>query len=303
MLSSTKNRFGALPFVALLACGPSASKPSGSEGDPTGVPTVYTVNYPLQYFAQRIGGDRVRAVFPAPHGVDPATWSPSPEDVAGFQKASRVLLDGADRAGWVEGAKLPASRLVNTSRAFEARLIEAQMIESQGDVAREGTTLRPWLDPTLAVQQVRVVQRALTELLPQHAGELGVGADELERDLRDLDARFERAFASGSPRPLLASRPVFDCLRRRYALDLVSLDWGADEMPDEEAWSELARSLEGRPARWMLWEDEPLPATAARLRELGVEPIVFLTCANVPAPGDYLDGMRKNASALELAFR
>ena len=35
---------------------------------------IYVVNYPLQYFAQRIGGDNVDVFFPAPSGVDPAYW-------------------------------------------------------------------------------------------------------------------------------------------------------------------------------------------------------------------------------------
>ena len=33
---------------------------------------IYTVNYPLAYFAERIAGDQAKVVFPAPPGVDPA---------------------------------------------------------------------------------------------------------------------------------------------------------------------------------------------------------------------------------------
>ena len=34
--------------------------------------TVYTVNYPLAYFAERVGGKHIQVVFPAPSDVDPA---------------------------------------------------------------------------------------------------------------------------------------------------------------------------------------------------------------------------------------
>ena len=37
---------------------------------------IYTVNYPLAFFAERIGGDLVEVVFPAPVDEDPAFWSP-----------------------------------------------------------------------------------------------------------------------------------------------------------------------------------------------------------------------------------
>ena len=39
-------------------------------------PTVYVVNYPLQYFTQRIAGNHVQVVFPAPPDEDPAFWKP-----------------------------------------------------------------------------------------------------------------------------------------------------------------------------------------------------------------------------------
>ena len=35
---------------------------------------VYTVNYPLYYFAERIGGEYIQVVLPAPPDVDPAFW-------------------------------------------------------------------------------------------------------------------------------------------------------------------------------------------------------------------------------------
>ncbi|MEA3275247.1 MAG: hypothetical protein U9Q81_08160, partial [Pseudomonadota bacterium] len=35
---------------------------------------LYTVNYPLQYFAERIAGEHAQVVFPAPADVDPAFW-------------------------------------------------------------------------------------------------------------------------------------------------------------------------------------------------------------------------------------
>jgi hypothetical protein len=46
--------------------------------------TIYTVNYPLTYFAERIGGDLVSVVFPAPPDVDPAFWVPDTAKVRSF---------------------------------------------------------------------------------------------------------------------------------------------------------------------------------------------------------------------------
>ena len=48
----------------------------------------------------------------------------------------------------------------------------------------------------------------------------------------------------------------------------------------------------------MIWESEPIHASAERLRSLGIESVVFATCANAPDEGDYLTVMRSNVKAL-----
>ena len=85
--------------------------------------TVYTVNYPLQYFAERIAGKHADVVFPAPDGVDPAFWTPDSETVNRYQQADLILLNGAGYAGWTQHASLPRLKQVDTSAAFSAAYI------------------------------------------------------------------------------------------------------------------------------------------------------------------------------------
>ena len=56
--------------------------------------------------------------------------------------------------------------------------------------------------------------------------------------------------------------------------------------------------LEKHPAKWMIWEGEPLGKTADKLAELGLSSIVYDRCANTPGAGDYLAVQRKNLAAL-----
>ena len=53
--------------------------------------SVYTVNYPLKYFAERIAGEHATVVFPAPKDVDPAYWMPDKKTIADYQKADLIL--------------------------------------------------------------------------------------------------------------------------------------------------------------------------------------------------------------------
>ena len=65
---------------------------------------LFTVNYPLAYFAERILAGTGAVSFPAPSDVDPAYWSPSPDVIAAYQEADLILLNGAGYAGWVASA-------------------------------------------------------------------------------------------------------------------------------------------------------------------------------------------------------
>ena len=102
---------------------------------------VYTVNYPLQYFAQRIAGDHAEVIFPAPGDVDPAFWQPDAATIGAYQRADLILLNGAGYAKWIKRVSLPRSKLVDTSAGFRSDLIETAgaLTHSHG---REGSDTR-----------------------------------------------------------------------------------------------------------------------------------------------------------------
>ena len=111
--------------TALAACGGRDEGDAGT-GAPGGKPVVMTVNYPLAYFAERLGGDAVTVSFPAPEDADPAWWKPDDATLEAYQKADLVLLNGATYAKWVAKASLPASKLVDTSAAGADRYIQIE---------------------------------------------------------------------------------------------------------------------------------------------------------------------------------
>ena len=268
---------------------------------------VYTVNYPLQYFAQRIAGDLVRVEFPAPSDVDPAFWTPDAEVVGEYQVADLILLNGAGYAKWLALFTLPESRLVNTSVVFEDRLIrmDEAVTHSHGPAgahSHEGTAFTTWLDPELALAQAQAIRDAFAARWPEDEAVFEQGFESLRADLMALDDVLDAAVDGRGDRPLLASHPVYQYLARRYGLNLESVQWEPEEAPTASMWRDFRRVLGDHPARWMLWEGAPVEETAAELRQLGVEPVVFDQCGSAPENGDYLSVMRENAANLALVY-
>jgi len=295
--------------VGVLACGGPAEKapPSTPPAGGGALLSVYVVNYPLAYLAGRIGGGDAAVTFPAPRGVDPAYWSPDPETVAAYQGADLILLNGASYARWVGQASLPGEKVVDTGAAYADRLIQLEEVVThahgpEGEHAHVGTAFTTWLDPALAREQARAIAAAFEKARPAKAEAFRERLALLEADLEALDTRLQAAAAALGDRPVLFSHPVYQYFQARYGLNGRSVHWEPDAEPSARDWTALEKTLKEHPARWMIWEAEPLPAVAARLRALGVESVVFDPCARTPEQGDFLTVMRSNAERIESAW-
>ncbi len=265
---------------------------------------VFVVNTPLAYFAQRIGGDAVEVVFPAPPDVDPAFWLPDADTIGAYQTADLILRNGAGYAGWIDRATLPESRIVDTSAAFRERLLPIEGAAThqhgpKGDHTLAGAAFTTWLDPGLARLQAAAVFEALAALRPSARSSFLERLQALEAELAALDARLSRAAQLIGAEPLLFSHPVYRYLIARYELNARSLHWEPDAMPEAEAWAELAALRAEFPARWLVWESEPFPETRRRLQERGVTSVVFNPAANRAPASSWLRAMNLGASALE----
>ena len=84
-------------------------------------------------------------------------------------------------------------------------------------------------------------------------------------------------------------------------LNVRSVHWEPDGLPDEKMWAELAALLKDHPATLMVWEGQPLQGTVEKLKTLGLRSVVFDPCGNVPNSGDFLAVMRENIESLQFA--
>jgi zinc transport system substrate-binding protein len=293
-------------IALLLACSPAQEVPSSrpAEAEADAQLTLYAVNYPLKYLAERIGGEIVTAVFPAPPGIDPAYWSPEPEQVAAYQAADLILLNGAGYAPWVGRASFLRRQLIDTSAGFRDRLLLLDQASfhthgPEGDHSHSETAFTTWLDPTLALEHARIIADALAGLRPDHREVFERNLRALEGDLADLDQRLEQFAQRLGRSPLVFSHPVYAYLEQRYRLNGRSLHWEPDRVPDAEMWQEFESLLEAHPAELMLWEAPPEAETQRHLAALGVAVAIYSPTAQPPDTGDWLSAMQSNVEGLE----
>jgi zinc transport system substrate-binding protein len=266
--------------------------------------TVFAGNYPLIYFAERIGGPLVDARFPIPPDIDPGYWKPTDKDVIAMQKADAVFLNGATYENWFTKVSLPSSVLYTTSREFEKDFIVVKdaVAHTHGNGkthAHDGIASTTWLDMKQARLQAEAVLEVLVRKLPEGKKVLKKNFEGLAKELKDLDKQFAKAGKALAKVPLFASHPVYQYAERAYELDLESVHWEPGIVPDSKELASFQEKLKSHPAQWMIWEGSPKEESVAKLRELGVGSIVFDPCGNRPGEGDWLSVMKENLAALQ----
>lgn len=298
-----KRRLLLLCPLFLISCGKEPATQPGAASPASRKPQVYVANYPLRYLAERLGGGAVEVKFPAPGDEDPAFWQPDDATVSDYQAADLILMNGATYSKWAEKVTLPQSRLVDTSAPFKAQYIEIKADSTHshgpgGEHSHSGTAFTTWIDLQQAIQQAGEVAKALAP----HAPEAEKNLAALKADLEALDQRLLAVGKRLANAPLVASHPVYHYFARRYALNLQSVLWEPETVPDDKAMEELKALLAKHPAKWMIWEGEPAKESVAKLEAIGVKSVVFDPCGNVPDAGDFLTVMKANVEALEKAF-
>ena len=298
--------------LILSSCDSSSTQrttpPAAGGKKASGPLTIFTTFYPTQYFAQRIGGDLVKATCPVPEDEDAIFWMPDAKAIGQYQSADLIVLNGAGFAKWVDKVNLPESRILNTARPLESNLIKFKdAVEhshgKEGSHSHEGIDGHTWVDPQNAKVQAAEIRNAFILRLPDAQETIEANYQALAADLDALDQQFKEIAATGMP-PLLASHPAYNYIARRYGWSIENLNLAPAATPTAETMAEVAEKLKTHPAKWLLWESDPTAEAVQLLEsEFGVKSIVFSPCELLPAAeqskgSDFLSVMKANAERL-----
>jgi zinc transport system substrate-binding protein len=305
----TSRRWFIAGMLVLFAGCSRAPVPVAGDTDPgESTATIVTSNYPLYYVTTRL----LEGIETAPDVVlptidgDPTYWTPGPDQVQLLQSSDLIVLNGANAEPWLDLVSLDESRFFDTTARLTERLIPLDdAVQHQhgpeGEHSHQGYAFTTWLDPDLLAGQARALSERLAQYVRGKEGRLRDNLASLETDLSAIDTGLEVAFEPLRGRPVLFSHPVYQYLKRRYAIDGHSLHWEPDEEPSTADWIEFQEIRRDHPAIIMIWEDDPLPSTRDALEASGIAVVTFHTAANRPESGDYLSVMKANQRSIEAA--
>lgn len=307
---------GSLASCAALSPGSdstAAASGAAPTAAPSGVLTVSTSFYPIQYLAQAIGGEHVAVTSVTPTNVEPHDFELSPKDVTALSASSLVLYVSGFQPS-LDDALTQVSGPTVVDLAGSVDLVHHDGVEEEHE---EGATeaahdhdaaaaLDPhfWLDPVRMQAAAKAVEAALAQADPAHADDYAANLDTLNATLTDLNTSYSTGLGHCERTTFVTSHAAFGYLADRYSLTQASIS-GVDpeSEPSPAELAEVKKVVESTGTTTIFTEELVSPETAqAVAAETGAQTRVLSPIESAPEDGDYAGAMRTNLEELRTAL-
>jgi len=301
----TRSRIAKLLAVTLAAVAVASMSACGSAEPGDGGPTIVAAFYPLQFAAERVGGERVRVVGLTQPGAEPHDLELSPRQVGEISDATlMVYLHGFQPA---VDAAVEQAGVTALDAASLVPLIEATADDEHvGADAPAGADPHVWLDPTRLATIADAVATRLGELDPEGAAGYQDRAEALRTELSALDAEYADGLRSCERREIVVSHAAFGYLADRYDLRQIPITGlSPDTEPTPGQLAVTAEEAREVGATTIFFETLVSPAVAEAVADaVGAQTAVLDPIEGLEpgATGDYVSVMRANLATLRSAL-
>lgn len=316
----------------LAACGKSEEKAQNTDEKVQ----IYTTVYPLQYFAERIGGESVHVSSIYPAGANEHTFEPTQKDMMALADADLFFYIGLGLEGFVENAKKTlADEEVNMIATVDAisdeQLEEAaheeeeatstdshdheHESESSEDHSHEGHDhgdIDPhvWMSPKISQSLALSIKDSLVEISPGQQETFEKNYDELVSDLQQLDADFEEMAHNAPNKTFFVSHSAFGYIANTYELEQLAVaGLNSQDEPSQKELTKLIDLAEEKNIEYILFEQNvSSKLTEVIQKEIGAESLVLhnlgvLSKEDIQNKETYFTLMNKNLETLRTVLK
>lgn len=286
----------AVPAVALsasLALGACASGTAGGDESAGGTVPVTAAFYPLEFAAQRIGGDLTHVAQVTKPGAEPHDLELTPKQVGEISKSRVVFYEKGFQPALDE-----ALGTLESGTAFDV----------SGAADLQGGDPHFWLDPVRYASVVTAMGQELATKDSANAATYTANAAALVADLSALDGEFRARLTNCADKHLVTGHAAFGYLASRYGFTQVSIAGvSPDAEPNAAQMRRIVEEIRANKVGTVYAETLVSPALAETIaKETGatvavLDPIEGLT--DESQGKDYLAIMRSNLEVLSKGQR
>ncbi len=280
-------------FLGLLLLAAAGSASAAAAAD---LPVVFVSIPPQKYLVDHLAGGRARVEVMLPPGASPATYEPTPRQMAALNGAVLYFQIGVPFEGPVL-AKIssvaPGLEVVDCRRGITLVPMEG------GDDGHGHGPLDPhiWLDPIRMKTVARTTARALSDNLPADTSGIESRLAGLLEAIDETDRRVAARMAPFKGRDLLVFHPAYGYFARRYGLVQIAVE-AEGKAPSARQLAEIVESLRDRPTPAIFVQPQFSQTAARRVADaLGCRVVVL-----DPLAERYLENLETMAGQIASAM-
>lgn len=289
---------------------------------------VYTTVYPLQYFAERIGGDAVEVSSIYPAGANEHTFEPTQKDMIALADADLFFYIGLGLEGFVENAKktldgenvkmistinnLSDDQLMTGDHDHEEITTEGHEEEaSEEEAGHEGhdhgkTDSHVWISPVISQSLALSIKDSLIEAAPDQQKTFESNFETLIKELQQLDADFEEMASEATNKTFFVSHAAFGYISNTYGLEQIAISGlNSQDEPSQKELTKIIGLAKEKDIQYILFEQNvSSKLTKVIQQEVGAESLVLhnlgvLSQDDIDKNETYFTLMKKNLETLK----
>ncbi|ELK48904.1 zinc ABC transporter substrate-binding protein [Halobacillus sp. ACCC02827] len=319
-----------LSVFILTACGDKETSGQG-EGQ-EGKLKVYTTVYPLQFFAEQIGGETVDVSSILPPGSDAHTYEPTTKEMVEMAESDLFIYNGAGLEGYAEkisqaiepegvsilaaanGMDLEESAHTHEGDTHDGASEEADDHAHEAESGHEGHNHgeqdpHVWLDPVRSIEMAENIKDQLVDLNPEEKDRYEENFKELEGKLTDLDQSFHDTISSKDKKEIIVSHAAYGYWEEAYGIRQISVSGlSPTNEPSQKDLEKIVKEAKDHDLRYVIFEQNITPKVSEIIqKEIGAETLRFhnlavLTEEDIEQDEDYFSLMNRNLDVLEKAL-
>lgn len=262
--------------------------------------------YPLYFFAQQIGKDKVNVNSITPASAEPHDYEPTSQQIARIETSNLLILNGGSLEAW-------GNKIKDDVQGKNVLVVEAGQGLTTKQIQENGKTIidpHVWLDPILAKQEVEKIKQGFEQLDPQNKTYYETNATTFEYKLDQLDQEYKAGLKSCVQKDIVTSHAAFGYLAARYGLNQIAIAGvSPDAEPSPQKLAEITNIVKQKHINVIFFESLVSPKLSQTVaKETGaqtmvLDPIEGVTPDELKTGQNYLTLMHQNLINLQQALQ
>ncbi|PEK99905.1 metal ABC transporter substrate-binding protein [Bacillus sp. AFS017336] len=272
--------------------------------------TIYTTIYPLQDFAEKIGGKYVDVHSIYPTGVDTHDFEPTSKQIVKIANSDLFVYNGAGMEPFADKIK---DALKNNNVASLEATKNIELIKSNEEEVHEedqhDVDPHVWLDPSRAKIEAENIKDELIKLMPKNKEYFEANYDKIDGQFDELDSELRNLVLHSKRKDIVVSHAAYGYLEQHYGIKQIPITGlSPSQEPSQKELKNVVDFVNKHHVKYILFETFATPKVASVVKDethaeiLRLNHLATISEDDVKNHKDYFDLMQENVDTLDKAL-